>query len=74
MVSADRQSAGDEIIWQQKGAGQGTYTSENGRTLGHSSMQLIQVNVRYSFFFFSFLVSVHGFVNWHRNYRCLNLD
>lgn len=55
MVSADRQSAGDEIVWQQKGSGQGTYTSENGRTLGHSSMQLIQVNVRHSFLlFFSF--------------------
>lgn len=44
MVSADRQSAGDETIWQQEGAGQGTYTSENGRTLGHSSMQLVQVS------------------------------
>lgn len=43
MVSADRQSVGDETIWQQKGIGQGTNTSEDSRTLGHSSMQLIQV-------------------------------
>lgn len=45
MVSADRQSAGDEIIRQQKGIGEGTYTTKDGRTLGHSSMQFIQVNV-----------------------------
>lgn len=44
MVSANRQSAGHEAVWQQKGARQRTDTSKDRRPLGHPSVQLFQVS------------------------------
>lgn len=46
MVSADRQPAGHEAVWQQKGAGQGAHPPENRRPLGDPSVQLVQVCMR----------------------------
>lgn len=44
MVPTNRQSVGDEIVWQQKSISQRTHTSKKCWTLGYTSMQLIQVN------------------------------
>lgn len=77
MVPADRQSAGDEIIWQQEGIGQGANTSEDGRTLGHSSMQLIQVNTpSFRFFLHFFLVFECRMLLWieNQNHRVSSSD
>lgn len=53
MVSANRQSFGHEIVRQQKSVSQRKDTSKNRRSLGHTSLQLIQVLL------FLFYISYH---------------